>query len=202
MKEVLEDLENSLTSTEVQREEDATLAPKLSPSLAHVKWNKCTALEVYNLFRGLYGSYKLNTFYGNRKVDLDDIGLVQSGSDVISQDDNDCKQNIVNEHTDFSNFYRNPVRLIVSPESSIWQDNYVPGQVLLHRDSLLVCCADRSWIFSNKVKVGTKWMTARDFQNGILSKNVSPHVFTSRDPHTVDENSDNNVKSSKSVMRS
>jgi hypothetical protein len=59
-------------------------------------------------------------------------------------------------------------------------NDVLPGQIIFNKDTLLVKCCNFllendkclyvPYISVKKVKVGNKWMTAKDFQNGFLSK--------------------------------
>ncbi|CAG7825413.1 unnamed protein product, partial [Allacma fusca] len=177
LKEVLLDLKHSLDTEEPQQNEEATFAPKLTPELSQVNWEVLTALEVYNLFRGLAGFFKLCTYYDGKRIDLDEIGLVFPGqADHI--DDQECnRRETITENTDFSRFYSLPVTATISSSHKLWSELSIPGQLSVYKNLVVVCCADMQCIFVRRVKLRSKWMTANDFQNGYISKSKGLHMF-------------------------
>lgn len=148
--EVIKDLSKCLRNPIYQDDSLATLAPKLTPEMADVDWSSKTAIEVYRLFRGLYGTFKLRTTFNERRIDLDDIELP-----VITNNTTECgyMQGLPS----------------YGP----------PGQICCMKNDIYVRCATSSgvatWIKVNRLKIGTKWMSAKDFRNGYLSKGKVSH---------------------------
>jgi len=117
LKEILSSLETSINKIGTQKETEATLAPKLTPQLAQIDWESQSAVEIYNLYRGLAGFHKLFTFYEDKKVDLDQFGLVQR------KKPHDLNQEHLNERTvnskdnDKNNFVDNKKRDRIKSEN-------------------------------------------------------------------------------------
>lgn len=146
----MKDISNYLRNPIHQDDSLATVAPKLTPEMADVDWSSKTAIEVYRLFRGLYGSLKLRTTFNERRVDLDDIEL--------------------------------PVITSNTTERGYMEglpSNGPPGQIYCMKNEIYVRCATSSgvatWIKVNRIKIGIKWMSAKDFRNGYLSKGKVSH---------------------------
>ncbi|KZC06067.1 Methionyl-tRNA formyltransferase, mitochondrial [Dufourea novaeangliae] len=75
--EIFEDLSQALQFTKPQNEVDATYAPKITSSIALVKWDEMSAKIVYNLHRALLGLYPLSTKFQDKTVKLHDITIAE-----------------------------------------------------------------------------------------------------------------------------
>jgi methionyl-tRNA formyltransferase len=157
--QVITDLEQYKKNPIKQDESKAILSPKLKPEMAEFDWERKNSVEIYNLYRGLYGVYKLKTNFLDKKVDLDNLALVS-----IEDKSNICDKNVVNDH------------IYIVKDSAIFPSSAIPGQIIFKHDNLFVKCSESlnskylSYISVGKVKLGNKWMSAKDFQNGFLSK--------------------------------
>ncbi|CAH0605387.1 unnamed protein product [Chrysodeixis includens] len=65
-------LPRSLQNTQPQSTEGVTYAKKISKSISEVRWSQMTAIQVYNLYRAIYGLYPLNTTFNNKQMKLFD----------------------------------------------------------------------------------------------------------------------------------
>lgn len=148
--QVIQDLTKYLKNPVQQDHSLATLAPKLTVDMAEVDWESQSAVEIYRLFRGLYGTFKLRTTFNERRVDLDDIEVPVISSDL---NNNNCN---------------------ISGVDIKFPSNGPVGQIYFTNERIYIRCANSSgvatWICVNKFKIGTKWMTSKDFRNGYLSK--------------------------------
>lgn len=203
---VISDIDHFSSHPIPQNEEEAKLSPKLTPVMAEVDWSTKTADEVYNLFRGLYGVFKLKTYLMEKPIDLDEIGLVVMNSHRDSKGIGDsasekCEQNntSLNKSTNFERFYSN------SPFYNLDNINVlassVPGQIIYYKDIILVKCMDVSkslkcmpYVSVRKFKVGKKWMSAKDFQNGFLSKCKPDQRIFSFQQQTTSVQPENTIK--------
>lgn len=165
LEHVLQDLDRFLSTPLPQDEGEAKLSPKLVQEMSYVDWKSKTAEEVYNLYRGLYGMFKLKTYFLNKVVDLDEVGLVAKSIDEGNS----------------SNVY-NLSQFVIDK----LPDNATPGQIVYVNETLFVKCSKsggtyKPYVFIKRFKLGKKWMSAKDFQNGFLSKcqNASESVFYS-----------------------
>lgn len=172
--EVIRNLSNFLSHPLPQDDSLATTAPKLTPEMAEVDWCSKTAVEVYRLFRGLFGTFKLRTTFNERRIDLDELELP-----IITITSSNYSNN-VNFSSNNSDIASNDDKLAHSPpeinSSELPPDRVSPGEIVFTKKGNLMCvrCAQSSgvstWVVVKKVKVGSKWMSAKDFRNGFLSK--------------------------------
>ena len=169
---VITNLDHYLQNPLIQSENEVTYAPKLTPSDAEVDWCRKSSLEIYNLFRGLCGSYKLKTYFQSKCIDLDELRLIKKSCKASSEDFKSKKE--INASTDLnSNYVCSPISFSQLFPSGA---DIFPG-CLFYIDGYLCvkCCESQNemyhpWIAISKVKVATKWMSAKDFYNGFLSK--------------------------------
>ncbi|XP_073943098.1 methionyl-tRNA formyltransferase, mitochondrial isoform X2 [Choristoneura fumiferana] len=68
-------LPESLANAKPQSLEGVTYAKKISKSISDVRWSEMTSIEVYNLYRAIYGLYPLTTTFRNNQVKLFDAFL-------------------------------------------------------------------------------------------------------------------------------
>ncbi|KAG8227370.1 hypothetical protein J437_LFUL000378 [Ladona fulva] len=66
----LENLPESLENAKPQSKDGITYAPKVKPSLAVIKWSETETKKAYNLWRALYGTLHLITFWHGLQVKL------------------------------------------------------------------------------------------------------------------------------------
>jgi len=126
--------------------------------------------------------FKLRTQYQNRTVDLDDFAIYSPVSQGRRSQETKTTVDSINPETDFTTFYETPV--MVNPYSLPTKNDIRPGDIHFSNNFLCVKCfggnSDNpllNWIFIRKVKVGAKWMSARDFRNGFLSKSEDRKFF-------------------------
>jgi methionyl-tRNA formyltransferase len=194
---VLQDLETFLVKALPQNENDSTLAPKISPEMSHVQWESQSGVAIYNLYRGLSGLFKLKTTYLGRPIDLDDIAIFSPEEPTpVSKMKFETQPIDINSTADFSNnYYNSPVTVHIKslPASSA---QLRPGYIHYTEDTLCVKCFSSSqdsgdirqnWIFIRKVKMGTKWMSAKDFRNGFLTKKGAADCFESILNHNLSD---------------
>lgn len=75
LKSTLESYKESFKNPKKQNEAEATYAPKVLPSLAEVHWHSMTSLEIYNLYRALYGFKPLSTRFNDISVKLIELKI-------------------------------------------------------------------------------------------------------------------------------
>ncbi|XP_059046129.1 methionyl-tRNA formyltransferase, mitochondrial isoform X2 [Achroia grisella] len=66
----IESLPDSLTQTKPQSSEGVTYAKKINKTLSEVRWTEMDALQVYNLYRAIYGLYPLTTKFRDKQMKL------------------------------------------------------------------------------------------------------------------------------------
>jgi methionyl-tRNA formyltransferase len=196
---VISNLHQFSSNSITQDESKALPSPKLTPDMADVDWSTSSPLQVYNLFRGLYGAFRLRTSFCGKLVNLDEVGLIVSTSKTqIVEKHLERSERTHNLDTDFTDFYSYPVTEL---RSDLPKDAQ-PGRIVFSKDILCVRCSDKNgssgepcWIFIRKVRIGTKWMNAKDFQNGFLSKlKVSDHCFRFTPTQSNAEGGDDNLQ--------
>jgi methionyl-tRNA formyltransferase len=126
-------------------------APRVTSSLAVIKWQNMEAVKVFNLHRALTGMYSLTTTWHELP-----IKLLKPSLEIGT-----CNQE---QQTRNSQLLKRPGNVEFD-----------------HKNRLLrVLCADSKWIsFGAIVVPGKKPMSPKDFYNGYLSKhNVIEWTFT------------------------
>jgi methionyl-tRNA formyltransferase len=126
-------------------------APRVTSSLAAIKWQDIEAREVYNLHRALTGLYSLTTTWHGLPIKLLEPSL-ETGT---------CKQE---QQTRNSGLLKRPGRVEFDHKG-----------YFLH-----VLCADSKWVSFRAIVVpGKKPMSPQDFYNGYMSKrSVIEWTFT------------------------
>ncbi|XP_063911518.1 methionyl-tRNA formyltransferase, mitochondrial-like isoform X1 [Zophobas morio] len=76
----LESLPSSLSQAKPQPSTGVTYAPKISPQLSHIKWEKMTSQEIYNLARALDGIFHVQTTWSGTLVKL--INIEKAENDI------------------------------------------------------------------------------------------------------------------------
>ena len=202
LQEVLVDLDSFLLKALPQNEMDSSLSPKVIPEMGNIQWESQSATTIYNLFRGLSGSFKLKANYLGRSIDFDDFALFSAEENQITTsgrpnpnfNSNQCQIiDDIDSSTDFSNYYDSPATVHIKslPNSS----QLSPGHIFYTDNILCVKCRSsddedtkQNWIFIRKVKIGTKWMSAKDFRNGFLTKKGAATRFESISPSKLISN--------------
>ncbi|GLG93019.1 Uncharacterized protein GBIM_00527 [Gryllus bimaculatus] len=124
-----------------QTEDGVTYAPRVSPSLALVDWNKMSALQIYNLWRALVGIHPLISKWHGITIKIFSVELHQSDIAMESVDQflNSVQPGYV--------YYHRPSKL------------------------LRVKCSDGNWISVANIGLPAKKpMSCKDFYNGYISK--------------------------------
>lgn len=174
LQEVLNDLPTFLGKSSQQSLNEGTLAPKLTPDIAQINWHCQSPSNIYNVYRGLYGIFRLRSNFKDRRVDFDEMALAFEATNSSDNSENEIS---------VSNFPRTC-------------DNFKQGQFLFWNKLICVKCfnpdtTDRrirsNWIFIKKIKIGSKWMSATDFNNGFLSKSKSNNLFVFNNDSTEDK---------------
>ncbi|CAG4993334.1 unnamed protein product [Parnassius apollo] len=68
--ECLRNLPQSLENARPQSNEGVTYARKINKSISEVRWTEMNALDVYNLYRAIYGMYPLKTRFRDKELKL------------------------------------------------------------------------------------------------------------------------------------
>ncbi|XP_068631238.1 methionyl-tRNA formyltransferase, mitochondrial isoform X1 [Battus philenor] len=68
--ECLKHLPQSLQNAKPQSEEGVTYAKKINKNIGSVKWSEMSAIQVYNLYRAIYGLYSLKTKFKDKEMKL------------------------------------------------------------------------------------------------------------------------------------
>ncbi|XP_053603283.1 methionyl-tRNA formyltransferase, mitochondrial [Plodia interpunctella] len=68
--ECLRTLPNSLKNSKPQSSDGVTYAKKINKSNSEVRWSEMDALQVYNLYRAIYGIYPLTTKFRDKPMKL------------------------------------------------------------------------------------------------------------------------------------
>lgn len=126
-------------------------APRVTSSLAAIKWQNMEAMKVYNLHRALIGKYALTTAWHDLPIKLLEPSLLPGTCERERRTSSTAPLNV---------------------PGCIELDR--TGRVLR------VLCADKQWIGFGAVGVpGKRPMSPRDFYNGYISKrNVTERTFT------------------------
>ncbi|XP_014366788.2 methionyl-tRNA formyltransferase, mitochondrial, partial [Papilio machaon] len=66
----LRHLPYSLQNAQPQSNEGVTYAKKINKSISEVKWSEMSAIQVYNLYRAIYGLYSLKTKFRDKEMKL------------------------------------------------------------------------------------------------------------------------------------
>ncbi|XP_013164591.1 PREDICTED: methionyl-tRNA formyltransferase, mitochondrial [Papilio xuthus] len=66
----LRHLPHSLENAQPQSNEGVTYAKKINKSICEVKWSEMSAIQVYNLYRAIYGLYSLKTKFRDKEMKL------------------------------------------------------------------------------------------------------------------------------------
>ncbi|XP_075971744.1 methionyl-tRNA formyltransferase, mitochondrial [Anticarsia gemmatalis] len=69
-------LPHSLTNTIPQSSDGVTYAKKIDKSISEVRWSHMSAIEVYNLYRAIYGLFPLTTTFQNKQMKLFDAFIL------------------------------------------------------------------------------------------------------------------------------
>ncbi|KAL0276443.1 UNVERIFIED_CONTAM: hypothetical protein PYX00_004018 [Menopon gallinae] len=86
--QTIENLPNSLEKCVPQSSNGASSAPKVDKTISQIHWDKMTAAEVYNLYRGLFGMYNLKTTWCSKAVIIHCMSLDISWKSTLT--DNLC----------------------------------------------------------------------------------------------------------------
>ncbi|KAL0882463.1 hypothetical protein ABMA27_000936 [Loxostege sticticalis] len=68
--ECMRTLPDSLACAQPQSKEGVTYANKINKSISEVRWSEMDALQVYNLYRAIFGLYPLTTTFRNKQMKL------------------------------------------------------------------------------------------------------------------------------------
>ncbi|KAF9815896.1 hypothetical protein SFRURICE_009794 [Spodoptera frugiperda] len=68
--ECIRSLPTSLENAQPQSSEGVTYAKKIHKSISEVRWSTMSAVEVYNLYRAIYGVYPLTTTFKDKRMKL------------------------------------------------------------------------------------------------------------------------------------
>ncbi|XP_028171630.1 methionyl-tRNA formyltransferase, mitochondrial [Ostrinia furnacalis] len=78
----IRELPHSLTNAQPQSRDGVTYAKKINKSISEVRWSDMEAVQVYNLYRSIYGLYPLTTTFKNRQMKLFDAFLHDMAEEI------------------------------------------------------------------------------------------------------------------------
>ncbi|XP_061400638.1 methionyl-tRNA formyltransferase, mitochondrial [Musca vetustissima] len=73
--QVISEYPKSFENPMKQNDQEATYAPKITPDIYEINWNRLTALEVFNRHRALYGFKSLTSKFQQKSIELLEISL-------------------------------------------------------------------------------------------------------------------------------
>uniref|UniRef100_A0A182T159 Methionyl-tRNA formyltransferase, mitochondrial n=1 Tax=Anopheles maculatus TaxID=74869 RepID=A0A182T159_9DIPT len=94
----IEDLENFYQRQTVQNDAEATYAPKIDQKFAEISWRNSTAVQIYDLYRSLYGLRPLITTFGGDVVKIFKLSFSKELPTVQAQ----CHPPNVPGHVEYS----------------------------------------------------------------------------------------------------
>ncbi|XP_026755580.1 methionyl-tRNA formyltransferase, mitochondrial [Galleria mellonella] len=76
----IKSLPESLTNAKPQSSEGVTYAKKINKTISEVRWTEMDALQVYNLYRAIYGLYPLTTKFRDKQMKLFNAFIQEDGT--------------------------------------------------------------------------------------------------------------------------
>ncbi|CAA9996324.1 unnamed protein product [Nesidiocoris tenuis] len=173
--ECLRDMPKCLQMTVPQPSDGVSYAPKLTPSMAKIDWQKSNARHVYNMHRALSHFFPLVTTWHGTILKLLDVRLDHKTRNA----DTDSSSKISNPmaEVDASVSRKSALDFLNSDSSCRNEQSHSRSstnaghvQFLRSVNVLKISCRDDNVVVVNRMKINGKTISASDFFNGYMSK--------------------------------